>query len=364
MIFSLAGWCRLSHLPGPDWSEKSFAQMPNDFFGINVATTEDPATDEILVGHLRELGLKHVRCDVDLPGMNGHPARLIERLQAEGFGVMVRLLQDPAATGCNPDWLQLLGAARERFCSASRTVESWEIGATPNRRKWSGYTHRSYLAAWNAAVAELHGSAPLAGPNVSDFEPPHAYMLLARMRTKPDIHTVNLFTERTRTPEAFDHRVLGRAMAPRLKLNLIKKSRVFDHISRRFGVDQTMCTHTCWNTFRLQRWVREAEPAPEQNGATEAEQVEQMRSDLLERYLRLAAASGALRRVYWGPLVGWADGLIDDGTGGVASGERVARHLTAPGDPSDWVRRPALDAFARVVRERDGTVLRPEGTAD
>jgi len=217
---------------------------------------------------------------------------------------------------------------------------------------------------------------------VSDFEPPHAYLLLARMRRKPDIHTVNLFTERTRTPEAFDHRVLGRALAPRLKLNLIKKARVFDHISRRFGIGQTICTHTCWNTFRLQRWIREAdalrdagdgvrdpgsevrdarrgkqtsepteEPSIMDAEVSEAERVETMRSDLLERYLRLAATSGALSRVYWGPLVGWADGLIDDGTGGVASGERVARHLTAPGDPKDWVRRPAFDTLARLVGE-------------
>lgn len=350
MIFSLAGWCRLSHLPEPD---RTLANVSSDFFGINVATNEDPATDEIILGHLRELGVNHVRCDLDLPGLSGHPARLIERLQAEGFRVMVRLLQDPAATGCNPEWLQLLGAARERFCSGDgQTVESWEIGATPNRRKWSGYSHRSYLAAWNAAVAELHGSAPLAGPNVSDFEPPHAYALLARMRTKPDIHTVNLFTERTRTPEAFDHRVLGRMMAPRLKLNLIKKARVFDHLSRRFGVGQTMCTHTCWNTFRLQRWVREEnESGEEQSDEQISNAVEAMRSDLLERYLQLAASSGALSRVYWGPLVGWADGLIDDGTGGVASGERVARHLTAPGDPSDWVRRPAFETLAGLVRD-------------
>jgi len=68
-----------------------------------------------VLGHLRELGLRHVRCDLDLAGLDGHPARLIERLQAEGFRVMVRLLQDPAATGCNPDWLQPEPAQVERL---------------------------------------------------------------------------------------------------------------------------------------------------------------------------------------------------------------------------------------------------------
>jgi hypothetical protein len=34
------------------------------------------------------------------------------------------------------------------------------------------------------------------------------------------------------------------------------------------------------------------------------------------RYLALAASSGALRRVYWGPLICSRDGLVDDGVEG------------------------------------------------
>lgn len=335
MLFSLVDWLRL-----PETLEAG-GVVPGDFFGINVATKADPATDDWLVARLRELGLRDVRCDVDAAGLGGHPGRLVERLEAEGFSVMVRLLQPVVATGDTAEWRGLLAGARERFSPAS-----WEIGSVVNRRKWSGYTYARFLGAWRAAVEVLEGSAPLAGPNVSDFEPLHAYGLLARMawsgRT-PDVQTVNLFSERTRIPEAFDWRVLGRWAAPRLRLNLVKKARVFEHIGARFGVPETVCTHTCWNTFRLQRW------------AEGPEAVEAMRADLLERYVVLAAASGALRRVYWGPLVGWADGLVDDGTGGVAVGERVARHVVAPGAPAEWTVRPAFERYAEVIRKVTGT---------
>ena len=327
MVPDLPRWLRCSPDIEPGHT------VPGDFFGVNVATGAEPAADDRVIDLLAELGLRQVRCDLDLAGLDGPPARLLERLRAARHRIWLRLLQPVDATGDTPAWRDLLREVADRWPD----VEDIEIGATVNRRRWSGYTHASYAAAWRAADDVL--ARPLAGPNVSDFEPLHAVWTLRRLRPRPAVQTVNLFVERCRIPEAYDHRVLGRWLAPRLRLNLVKKARIFAEISRSFGIPRTVCAHTCWNGIRLRRWT---------------DAVEETRADYLRRYLLLAAASGALDRVYWGPLVGHADGLVDDGTGHVAPGERVARYLEAPGDPAHWTPRPAFAALRDLAGELAG----------
>ncbi|NRB28771.1 MAG: hypothetical protein HRU37_13965, partial [Roseibacillus sp.] len=153
--------------------------------------------------------------------------------------------------------------------------------------------------------------------------------------------------------EAFDRRVLGARMADRLKLNLVKKAGIFKALSDRYGIPRTMCTHTCWNALRLLRWTAEVEP---------------MRADYLRRYLLLALASGSLDRVYWGPLIGYPDGLIDDGTGEVQAVERVAFYARSPGGVEDFEVLPAFETYRALIAELVGAELTkvevsPEGCA-
>ncbi|MCA1810366.1 MAG: lipopolysaccharide kinase InaA family protein, partial [Lentisphaerae bacterium] len=151
-------------------------------------------------------------------------------------------------------------------------------------------------------------------------------------------HTDNLFVERVTEPETFDHRILGRAAAGLLRFNLIRKARLLQDIGRRQGLTDLYCTHTAWSLRRIARLL---------------EQVEEKQADYLARYLLLAAASGALRRVYWGPLIGQREGLIDDGTTEYPDPPHVTFYGRAPGDHRNYRLRPAFHAMAAAGRMLD-----------
>jgi len=214
-----------------------------------------------------------------------------------------------------------------------------EIGSTWNRRKWAGLPRASYLAFWRAA----HESAsrreiPVAGPNVSDFEPFWNAGLLQMLQDQgvgPDWHSFDLLTERAGEPENWDPKVLGRRLAPVLKLDLVKKARLLASMSSRFGISRTMSSHSCWSLRRIGRLT---------------DDVEEKQADYLARYCCLAAASGALSRLYWGPLIGQREGLIDDGTTEYPARPHVAFYGQVPGQVSNYRRRPAFHAFEAVTR--------------
>ncbi|MFT5121747.1 MAG: hypothetical protein ACI9TH_002097 [Kiritimatiellia bacterium] len=335
--------------------------VDRDFFGINVAGSPDEAVNEASLAYLDQLGLKQVRIDLSRSGLGRYPEHFIRQLLRADYRVFVRLVQpvDEAARMEGEDaqlaWRDFLPRVQEALPLAS--FEAVEIGAVPNRRTWSGYSHRGYLNAWTIAADVLGKTGvALAGPNVSDFEPLHTIGLLKGMQRTgrvPDIQTNNLFVERTRIPEAFDHRVMGGRMADRLKLNLIKKAGIFKALSDRYDIPRTMCTHTCWNGLRLLRWTPDIEP---------------LRAEYLRRYLLLAIASGALDRVYWGPMIGTPDGLIDDGTGVVQPIERVAFYERCFGKAEDFRVLPAFEAYRVLIAELSGAELisadvRPEACA-
>jgi hypothetical protein len=336
-VFSPLAWGRLCHKPGAS------LRIPEDFFGINVASSEDARCDEYVIARLQELGIKNVRLAFSYCGFDSHAARFLEKLLDHHFVVALVVLppRDAARkmladSEAQEEWRRFLV---EVFTRYAQRVEIFEIGCTPNRKKWSGFTPRSYLQAWAIAcdAAEFH-SVSLVGPNIQDFEPYHnTYLLFAmgRISRVPDIHTNNLFVERVAEPESYDHRVLGKWATNLLKLNLIKKARFLQYLGDKAGCKRTISTCNFWTTKRLSR--RFLNP-------------EDKKVDYLARYLVLAASSGALSRVYWGPLICGRDGLIDDCSAGYPEIDHSSFYKTVRGNVDDFILTPAFFALGYVSR--------------
>jgi len=340
----------------PGWLGNSWApathDIPADFLGVNVAPAQDPAIDDFILQRLSELALRDLRMDFSYDSLNGPAQRLLERLLDAGYRVLLDvfpplteaegLAEDPAA---QLRWQQFLDEVFQRY---GERIELFEIGNTPNRGRWSGFTGRTFLVAWDIA---LHSAASagvrVAGPNVSDFEPLYNAAFLSfirRLGRAPEVHTDNLFVERVIEPEAFDHRVLGRAATALLKLNLVKKARVLAQLGRQRGCSELVCTYTCWTSKRAAR--RSPWPAQKQ-------------ADYMLRYLLLAAASGALRRVYWGPLICNRDGLIDDACPDYPVIDQVTYYQRVRGKAEDFSITPAFRTLANTARTLHGKRVTP-----
>ena len=156
----------------------------------------------------------------------------------------------------------------------------------------------------------------------------------------PDWHSFNLLVERVGEPEGWDPNALGRFLAPVLKLDMIKKARILASISSHFGISKTMSSHSSWSLRRIGRLAGD---------------VEEKQADYLARYCCMAAASGALSRLYWGPLIGQREGLIDDGTNEYPARPHVAFYGRSRGRVASYRRRPAFAAFQAVRRLLSGT---------
>ena len=322
--------------------------VPHEFVGVCVASQDDPQADASMIGYLNELGIRHVRMDFTYDSLDGHGGRFLNALLDEGLQVLLRLLPPPEEASrmgepaVHQRWDAFVGDVLERFGSR---LEAVEIGNVVNRRRWSGYkTVEDFMTAWSLAWKQMraHG-VTLAGPNVTDFEPPYNYAFLSAMARRgelPDIHTNNLFVERVIRPEAFDHRVAGRWMTTLLKLNLIKKARILGRLGNSFGINRTYSTTAFWTLPRLGRWLVDSE---------------EKQADYLTRYMVLVAASGGLQRAYWGPLVSQREGLVDDATGQPASHELVGQYTQNNGCWREYVRRPSFSAMATFNRLIPGT---------
>lgn len=339
------GLLRLSSQPSPS------LRIPPEFIGVNVAPADDPSVRDYTLERLSELGIRQVRLDFTYGSAEGPAGAYLEQLLEAGYEVLLNVFPSPEDARRMHD----SPAARERFAAFAHTtferfagrVAVFEIGNTPNRGKWSGFSSRSFLSAWSAAAAQAGGfDARLAGPNVSDFEPLFngTYLrLMARSPATPDIHTDNLFVERVIEPEALDHRVMGRLLARPMALNLVKKARILEALGRAEGVGVLQCSYVCWTSKRLQR--RSVTP--------------QMKAvDYLVRYLVLAASSGALARVYWGPLVCNRDGLIDDKTVDYPEVDQVSHYEKVRGNIDDFDITPAFAALTTAVQRLPGAHCR------
>ena len=329
--------------------------VENDFFGINIAPAADPQVDDFIIERLQELGLQHVRMNFTYDSLDGHAERLLQKVIAADFKVLLDLIPpfEDAKTftmAAQQRWIDFLNTIAEKYGDKVMCIE---IGSTPNRGRWSGFEPADYLIAWRIANEQLKPlGITLAGPNVSDFEPLCSIQLLSEMQLQgnvPDIYTNNLFVERVIEPEAFDHRVLGRAMTNVLKLNLVKKARVLKAIGHDYGVDNIICTYKCWSSKRLRRWT----VAPERK-----------KSDYLIRYLVIAATTGALGKVYWGPLICSRDGLINDGSTGYPVIDNVTFYKQIRGDLSDFEIREAFYAYANIIKLLSGATCTQAVNAD
>ena len=348
-------WLALDHKP------HAGIEIPGDFFGVNVAPGEQSATDDYTLQRLSELGLRQVRMDYSYNSPGGNAENLLERLLTENFQVFLNIFpplteaeildQDVEA---QQRWSNFLAQLFSRYGSR---IRCFEIGNTPNRGRWSGFSSRSFVVAWYLASEQAQGlDLTLAGPNVSDFVPLYnaSYLsMMKRVAAAPKIHTDNLFVERVIEPEAYDHRVLGRLATPLLKLNLVKKARVLERLGESAGCSEFLCTYTCWTAKRLAR--RAAWPATKQ-------------ADYLVRYYALAASSGALQRVYWGPLICHRDGLIDDGAEDYPSIDQVSFYERVRGAPNQFEITPAFNALRHCASRLAGArcleaVHHPDGVS-
>ena len=329
--------------------------VENDFFGINIAPGADPKVDDFIIERLQELGLQHVRMNFTYDSLDGYAERLLKRVLEAGFKVLLDLIPpfEDAKTftmAAQQRWIDFLNTIADKY---SDKVACIEIGSTPNRGRWSGFEPMDYLIAWRIANEQLKTRGiVLAGPNVSDFEPLCSIQLLSEMQLQghaPDIYTNNLFVERVIQPEAFDHRALGKAMTNIMKLNLVKKARVMKAIGHEYGVDNIICTYKCWSSKRLRRWS----VTPERK-----------KSDYLIRYLVIAASTGALGQVYWGPLICSRDGLINDGSTGYPVIDNVTFYKQIRGDLSDFEIREAFYAYANIIKLLAGTTCVQAVNAD
>ena len=66
--------------------------VPDDFVGVGVTTSEDPAVDDYILQQLTELQIKQVRLDYTYGDEGGPVTRLLERLLATDIKVLLHLV--------------------------------------------------------------------------------------------------------------------------------------------------------------------------------------------------------------------------------------------------------------------------------
>ena len=307
------------------------------FAGVGVAAAADPAVDEFIVDRLGWAGIRHVRLDFSPADEGGSGERLLTRLCAADLRVTLHLIQLRDDAKRMPDaeavaaWRAFVVRALDRHGAA---VEMVELGSTANRQRWCGHSLAGFLAMWETAWQEVRvRGLLLAGPSVTDFEPPWNVGLLSLLAERgqlPDVHTDNLFSERCTEPERFDHKIFGRQLVWLHKFNLVKKARLLARIGADFGVPRLISPAAFWTLPRIERMLPDSE---------------QKQADYLSRYLILCAASGALERAWWGPLICHREGLIDNGKRPYPALERITHYASVEGGPADLRLRPALHAL-------------------
>lgn len=317
------------------------------FFGVGVTSSDDPHYDEYLIHSLKELGIQHVRLDLCAGRDVDHQVKLLSRLIKDGFKVHLHLLQqfDDAKNVLIDaqvalDWTNFVTDIVTQFGSA---VELLEIGSTVNRPRWAGYSVASFVKAWKIAYGIIkRRGLKIAGPNVTDFEPPYTILFLDALKNAhclPDIYTNNLFAERSTEPERYDHKVLGPRFANLLKFNLLKKAQLLKNLAGQYAIKDFISPSSFWTLPRIERYTKFSE---------------QKQADYLIRYFVLLAASNTVKQAFWGPLVCHREGLIDEGDFAYPKLEKITYYAPLQGKTEQFKKRPSFYAYQAVIKTLSG----------
>lgn len=333
---------RRGHLP------KHNHVIPENFFGVCVASNNDAKYDAYIIKELQALGVNNVRLDFTYDDFGSFNERFLKQLLTQGFNVTLRLIPPFEAAKNMVDEVhqQAWQAFVEQIANTYGTqLKQVEIGNTVNRVKWSGFNTSSFLSLWDIAykVIKAH-HITLLGPNVQDFEPVYNIGILKMLKERkqlPDVHTNNLFVERITEPEHFDHRILKYKIARKFKYNLIKKANILKKIGDDIGVSSTVSSATFWAIYRIERRLAHGE---------------QKQADYLTRYFTLLAASGTMDQASWGTLICHREGLIDDGlvSAEYPELERIGHYKRADGQLNQYKRYPSFYAMQTVVKYLSG----------
>ncbi len=310
----------------------------DDFIGIAVAASENQESFDYIFDALNELAVNYVRIDVSYAPINQANECLIEELAKRNYKICLHLviprhqaIHFEKNKNNQEEWRKFLKHIFQKF---AKVIEYVEVGSTINRYAWTHLSPEGLFVSWKIAYEEAKAyQIKIIGPNVTDFEPFYNIGVLKRLydlNLLPAVHTDNLFVERATEPENFDHKIAGRAVAPFLKFNMVSKARLLNRIGEAFNVKKTLCSHFSWSLRRIGRLLEDREAK---------------QADYIARYYLLAAASGALSRVYFGPLIGQRDGLIDDGTTFYPEIPTVTFYGTVYGAPENYRKRKAFYVF-------------------
>ncbi len=323
--------------------------IADDFFGICVASNADPAMDAYVIAQIKALGIKQVRLDFSYGDLTNFKARFLRALIMRNLNVTLHIVQpfDAAKNMHNVAeqliWQEFLEAVLDAFGSQVKQIE---IGTSINRKRWAGYTFAGFLSTWQIAYTAIKSRRLiLIGPNVQDFEPFYNISLLKILQQKgqlPDIHSNNLFAERTIEPERFDHRIFKYNWTTCFKYNLIKKARILQKIGQDAGVPQLISSVAFWAMYRISRQLPDSA---------------QKQADYAARYLTLMAATGSFKQVNWGALICAREGLINNGLTDAEypALEQVAYYSQANGALINYHHYPSFNAVKTTVNMMQGS---------
>lgn len=318
--------------------------LTKQFFGLCLAVPSSESECSQVLSLVHDSGVGAARFDFSYGQDYERASELLSGLRELEVDVLLHLVQPIEAATQMPDdraileWKAFLETSCERFEGQFKALE---VGTTINRVRWAGYDLEGFIAMWKIAYDFCQGqNITLVGPNVTDFEPQYnAGVLgaLARRKMLPDIHSNNLFAERSIEPEDADHKMLGYAFRQLHGYDLLKKISLLTSISYRFGIERNWSTCAFWTIPRIARFL---------------DQPEEQMADYLVRYFVLCASHGGFERIYWGPLVSYREGLVDDGTEDRSSSDQrdvVAFYSMYPGVQDQWRKRPAFSAMAGLI---------------
>ena len=285
-------------------------------FGVSVSPSENGAGE--ILGGLKELGIQNTL--VRIPSWEKERLnfylKFVERIKAQGFEVIISLLQRRQDVQNLSGWKNFLDEVFSRF----RHLNSFfEIGHAWNRTKWGVWDYREYLQLAEASVllAKKHG-IKIVGPAVIDFEF-HLYPIVLK-KINFDKITSLLYVDRLGAPENTQFGWDASRKVALLKAvvdGCLKENR------------DVWITEMNWPLKGRGKYS----PAAGKVNVTEEEQ-----ANFLVRYFVLVLTSGFVERVYWWQLAAPGYGLIDNLAG-------------------DWRKRPGFFAMKCMVERLKKTVF-------